>query len=153
MTTTNPEQLYRPSPKDLVAQFAPVALRRSQSSSAAAAAVSLQNDQSGGFTIPRDYVFVLTWCQVGGAGAGGQICTRVSIDINDENSNTIMRLIDENPAAGQTTLTKQETGEVVIFGGGEVLLASAFFNAGAAANAIRLSYAGLLIPRANWQRN
>lgn len=151
MSATSPEQLYRPSPKDLLAQFAPVAIRRSQSSSAAAAAVSLQSDQSGGYIVPIDYVFVGSWVQVGGSGGGGQTCSRVTLDINDDNQNTIMRLIDENPAAPQTTVTAYHAGKFIVFGG-EVLLASAFFNAGVAANAIRSSFCGILVPRANWQR-
>ena len=145
-----PEQLWIPSAKDAVSQFAP--LRRMTFSTVNQALGSVTEDLS----FPRDYVFFLQQIQIRGATAGVTTVTVLAVSVVDSVFNTVGRIrrwdfVSEGIAA-PTSFERGANGDpLIILMPNDILRFDWVFSAAAAGNIVEKAFSGILIPRGNWQ--
>jgi len=146
-----PDQLWIPSAKDALSQFAPQRVTRFSSVSQALASVT--SDQ----TFPSDQVFFLEQVHLRGATAGVALVQVVAASILDPAFNTIGRLrrwdfVSEGFGAAPTSLERGANGDpLCILMPTDLLRFDWVFSAAAAGNIVEFGYSGVLIPRGNWQ--
>lgn len=165
-----PERLWSPSPKDELGDFNPAVFffRRQVTATSGAILSGLGPGFSGGsgsaIDIPTDKVLRVNHIHVICAATGGENCTGFNVNVFDtQNLNPLCQLFDErengNPAAAdyvpKPTVSFHYKGNPFWFGpggpNGNNLVLSGFFSAAVASKFVRLSVAGILVPRGNWQ--
>lgn len=145
-----PQIVWRPSPKDVVAEYAPrIALFRVLASLANVVVTA----NSPADMIPADQVLILRHAQAFADPGAGQVLQNVSINIT-QNAAVVCQLAAASNltpvAAGQGSGLGWQ-GELVLTNT-EALNAIAQFDLGGAANTCNLSLGGYFVPRGNWQR-
>jgi hypothetical protein len=145
-----PNSIYRPSGKDLLAQYSPQRVARGIDTLLAAASPTLAL-----YTVPNDQVLLLSHVSITCIGGGAQTVNGASVSLFDAASNTITRILnrrfsDQGLAAQPAQLDAEWSGEQVCMPG-EIVFYQGDFSAGVAANTLRSALSGILVPRGNWQ--
>jgi len=147
-----PEALWIPTAKDSVSQFVPQTVLRRQTLSQAAAAANLQP-----YRVPGDQVLLLLHAWVQGATAGVTLVQNIQINVVDEQLGNVLVIrrwdfISEGFGAAPTSFERAWIGNpIAVLPPNYTLSFDATYSGAAAGNLIQMSFAGVLIPRANWQ--
>lgn len=147
-----PDQLWIPSQKDALGQFAPVSVQRLASTGAMATTVQATLPVS----IPFDQILLVGGYFSGAVGGGGQVCTTHIIQVVE--AGVVVMGIDSNAndiaLAGGSLVNSAivRHGLFLPLLQGQQIRATGIFDAGVASNTCNISLYGVLIPRGNWQR-
>lgn len=145
-----PQIIWRPSPKDVVTEFAP-RIYFSRTLASASNVVVTANSPEG--MIPVDQVLILTHTQVFADPGAGQVLQNVSINVT-QNGTVVCQLAAASnltPVAAAQGSGLGWQGELVL-SNTEALSAIGQFDLGGVANSVNLSIGGYIVPRGNWQR-
>lgn len=143
-----PEQLWIPTPKDQLAQFAPQTKFLTGSNSQ----VNTDVRADIGGLVPDDEVWIVTNATVKGDAAAGQTTDLLLFNVLDEGDNEILRIVD---AGVQPTGTEYEAINwqgAIVLAPGQKLHHRALFSGAPSANLISAFAFAVAIPRGNWQR-
>ena len=147
-----PEFIWAPSLKDASSV---IAVRRNVTrATTAAAAVTV--GQTVVANIPIDQVLIVTSLQGFAFPGAAQNATSIGYRITDDAGNILTEIVTEIDAGrtgvgNNTSMVLNWSGEVMMFGG-ERLLGSSTFDAGAVANSFTTGSHGYVVPRGNLQR-
>lgn len=155
MSALIPEQLYRPTSKDLTTDFTPGQFFFTETLAQAAGTIESGFGSDTDLNIPADRVLVLTRLYLDAQGGGAQLAVALVFQLRDGAPNNVLATFGgavPNAGAGLARhVLEVDLAQGYPIFAKQSIFALAAFSAAAAVNTIRFSAFGFLIPRGNWQ--